>query len=133
MCLKFLLESNPENQALVSSLEAREVAPTDAVTKEALEKMGANLDVENGKVKITPASRKASWVKNQIAERERERLRGSLKENGRVLGEIDDVADLINDTHLHEDSGDTGNGMGKGKGKEKVIDDDDDDDELEFM
>ncbi|KAI1608880.1 spinocerebellar ataxia type 10 protein domain-containing protein [Exophiala viscosa] len=132
MCLKFLLESNPENQALVSSLEAREVAPTDAVTKEALEKMGANLDVENGKVKITAASRKASWVKNQIAQRERERLRGSVKENGRVLGEIDDVADLIDDTHLREDSGNSGNGTEKGKGKEKVVQDDDDD-EIEFM
>ncbi|KAI1625321.1 spinocerebellar ataxia type 10 protein domain-containing protein [Exophiala viscosa] len=132
MCLKFLLESNPENQALVSSLEAREVAPTDTVTKEALEKMGANLDVENGKVKITAASRKASWVKNQIAERERERSRGSVKENGRVLGEIDDVADLIDDTHLREDSGTSGNGTEKGKGKEKVVQDDDDD-EIEFM
>ncbi|KAK4948718.1 hypothetical protein LTR10_012722 [Elasticomyces elasticus] len=129
MCLKFLLESNPENQALVSSLEAREVAPSDDVTKEALEKMGANLDVESGKVKLTALARKASWVKNQWEERERERLRGSVKENGRVLGEVDDVADLIDDTHLREDSG--GNENGKGKGKEKVVDDDDD--ELEFM
>ncbi|KIV83510.1 hypothetical protein PV11_05529 [Exophiala sideris] len=129
MCLKFLLESNPENQALVSSLEAREVAPSDDVTKEALEKMGANLDVESGKVKLTALARKASWVKSQWEERERERLRGSVKENGRVLGEVDDVADLIDETHLREDSG--GNENGNGKGKEKVIDDDDD--ELEFM
>lgn len=128
MCLKFLLEGNPENQALVSSLEAREVAPSDAATQEALEKMGANLDLsENGKVKIT--GRKASWLKNLQAERERERLRAGVRENGRVLGEVDADA--------RENGGDNSKGKDKdkGKGKEKAVDDDndDDDDEIEFM
>lgn len=54
MCLKFLLEANPENHALVLSLKAREVVPTDAASKEALEKMGVDVALgEDRKVKVT--------------------------------------------------------------------------------
>src|SRR5690349_14207574 len=52
MCLKFLLEGNAENQALVSSLEAREVVPGPA-GKEALNNMGVQVGLDkDGKVKV---------------------------------------------------------------------------------
>lgn len=51
MCLKFLLEGNQENQALVSTLEAREIASPDKASKETLEKMGVSVELSgDGKV-----------------------------------------------------------------------------------
>jgi len=84
MCLKFLLEANPENQALVSSLEAREVVPADSASKDSLEKMGVDVALgEDGKVKVTRSQghgqgpRKAEWLLKK--ERERDRAGGSAR------------------------------------------------------
>ena len=82
MCLKFLLEANPENQALVSSLEAREVAPTDSSGKDVLEKMGVDVALgEDGKVKVTRSQgqgpRKAEWLLKKERERDRAGASGS--------------------------------------------------------
>lgn len=53
MCLKFLLESNPVNQKLVSSLEAREVV-SGPTGDDAMNRMGVNVRVgEDGKVKVS--------------------------------------------------------------------------------
>ncbi|EHY59918.1 hypothetical protein HRR83_006278 [Exophiala dermatitidis] len=87
MCLKFLLEDNRENQALVSSLEAREVR-TEPALREKLDNMGIKVELgPDGKPKLsggapgagaTPSSgsvRKSSWLANAAAaKRERERL-----------------------------------------------------------
>jgi len=48
MCLKFLLEGNAENQALIGCLEAREVVGGQDVMKE----MGVDVAIEEGKVKV---------------------------------------------------------------------------------
>ncbi|KAK5046495.1 hypothetical protein LTR84_008298 [Exophiala bonariae] len=64
MCLKFLLESNPVNQKLVSSLEAREVVPPPS-GDDTLSRMGVDVRVgDDGKVKVTSNGAKQSRVQN---------------------------------------------------------------------
>lgn len=70
MCLKFLLESNPENQKLVSTLEAREVVPGPS-GGDALGRMGVDVSLgEDGKVKVTSngSSSQAKHMRNQERE-----------------------------------------------------------------
>lgn len=64
MCLKFLLESNPANQKLVSSLEAREVVPPPS-GDDTLNRMGVDVRVgDDGKVKVTSNGTKPNRSKN---------------------------------------------------------------------
>lgn len=49
LCIKFLLESNMKNQELVRNLEARK-----AVNSDDLEKMGIELDIKEGQVRLKP-------------------------------------------------------------------------------
>ena len=51
MCLKFLLEGNKENQGIVRELEARTIVETEEI--ERMERMGMNVGLENGRVKVT--------------------------------------------------------------------------------
>lgn len=70
MCLKFLLESNPENQKLVSSLEAREVVQGPS-SGDALGRMGVDVSLgEDGKVKVTSngSAPQAKHMRNQERE-----------------------------------------------------------------
>lgn len=64
MCLKFLLESNPANQKLVSSLEAQEVVPPPS-GDDTLNRMGVDVRVgDDGKVKVTSNGTKPNRSKN---------------------------------------------------------------------
>lgn len=78
MCLKFLLESNPENQKLVSSLEAREVVSGPS-GGDALSRMGVDVSVgEDGKVKVT--SNASNAQAKQLRHQERESASSSSKD-----------------------------------------------------
>lgn len=135
MCLKFLLESNPENQALVSSLEAREVAQPDSKTKETLSNMGVELVLgEDGKPKIL-REKGAGWYER----RERERRRGGAGRAKRGVSE--EVVELLGDGDDNEElglendelEGELKQDQDKGKGKEADVDEDGQDDDIEFM
>ncbi len=123
MCLKFLLENNPENQALVSSLEAREVVPptntTDAASmRETMDKLGVDVKVgSDGRARVV---RREGFGGRGRYER------GQGYGQGRVEELRDDVESL--GLPLHEQ----GEGDDKGKGKERELEFDDDD-EVEFM
>lgn len=78
MCLKFLLEGNRENQALVEGLEAREVA-RDNGGEEVLRGFGLEARVEEGgKVRLVEREGGRSGVKGQGGVKERRRSMGSV-------------------------------------------------------
>jgi hypothetical protein len=121
MCLKFLLENNPENQALVSSLEAREVVSPqnaeDAMSlRETMDKM--NVDVRLGSDGRVRLERKEGYGGGKTGLRN-----GSGPEQSRIQELRDEVE------------------TNKRKGKERAVefsgddydDDDDDGSDLEFM
>ncbi|KIW14519.1 hypothetical protein PV08_07303 [Exophiala spinifera] len=115
MCLKFLLENNPENQALVSSLEAREVATPDATTQEVIDKMNIKFQLnKDGKVELS--DKELTYLKNIQAEAQRTpmKLSNSNRDSGRIVPIMEGAA--------VESSTD------KGKGKATSPDD-----EIEFM
>jgi palmitoyltransferase len=97
MCLKFLLESNKENQAIVKELEARNIAETQEV--ERLRNMGMDVGLENGRVKVTRTGSGSGGIGRAIRRASegsaptgvREKLSGlnigGRQEAGRVLGE----------------------------------------------
>jgi hypothetical protein len=135
MCLKFLLENNPENQALVSSLEAREVVSPqnaeDAMSlRETMDKM--NVDVRLGSDGRVRLERKEGYGGGKTGLRN-----GSGPEQSRIQ-ELRDEVEALGLPVNGEDEVETN----KGKGKERAVefsgddyDDDDDDDgsDLEFM
>jgi hypothetical protein len=116
MCLKFLLEGNAENQALVSSLEAREVATPDAATQEVIDKMSLKFQLnKDGKVELN--EKEVAYLRNLAAETQRKPLRSSTKDNARAPLDPDTAnSALVTKTN-------------KGKGKEKATSED----EIEFM
>lgn len=96
MCLKFLLESNEENQKLVKTLEAREVVPGPG-GQEAMESMGIDVRLgQNGKVKVVGRRGETGQQSQRRAEAERvtrerlTRLDAQSREVGRVLGDVGD-------------------------------------------
>lgn len=118
MCLKFLLEANPENQKLVSSLEARDVVPNGPSGKAELERMGVDVSLnEDGKVKISSrasgsgstsanpgvnaAPRSASLARrNEKLNRYRERERSARERFDRLdsndgQGDFDEAVDFM--------------------------------------
>ena len=124
MCLKFLLENNPENQALVSSLEAREVVPppnaADAMSlRETMDKMGVDVHMgSDGRARIVRRDGYGGGESVDIR-------------NGATEGRIQELRDEVEALGLPVDGqGD----MNKGKGKERAVDfDDNEDDEIVFM
>ncbi|KAJ9494911.1 hypothetical protein H2202_009616 [Exophiala xenobiotica] len=116
MCLKFLLEGNAENQALVSSLEAREVATPDAATQEVIDKMSLKFQLnKDGKVELN--EKEVAYLRNLAAETQRKPPRSSTKDNARAPLDADTAnSALVTKTN-------------KGKGKERATSDD----EIEFM
>lgn len=122
MCLKFLLENNPENQALISSLEAREVVPPpdtqDAMSlRETMDRIG--LDVRLG------SDGKARMVRRENLSRPVPKYRP-----GRVEEYREEFESLGLPTNSHDE-------QDKRQGKEKATDmndeEEEDDDEIEFM
>ena len=105
MCLKFLLEANPENQKLVSSLEAREVVPNGPSGREELERMGVDVSLsEEGKVKVSGRSsaRSASGSarRNEAINRERQREKIARERMEQLtvndgVGEFDEEVDFM--------------------------------------
>ncbi|KIV92174.1 hypothetical protein PV10_06634 [Exophiala mesophila] len=105
MCLKFLLEANPENQKLVSSLEAREVVPNGPSGREELERMGVDVSLsEEGKVKVSGRSstRSASGSarRNEAMNRERQREKIARERMEQLtvndgVGEFDEEVDFM--------------------------------------
>jgi hypothetical protein len=145
MCLKFLLEGNPDNQALISSLEARDPEASSELTADESAEAGIKFKPgETGKMRLSV--RKPSWPKTGgggggggsrlLTDGDRQRIRemalaqhGMSSGGGRVLDhedeDYDDVEDLVRGLGQDDRSVD------KGKGKEKAVEDEDD--ELEFM
>jgi hypothetical protein len=131
MCLKFLLENNPENQALVSSLEAREVVPPsdagDGVSlRETMEKMGVDVRLgSDGRARIV---RKEGYggPSGRVGMRN-----GAAQAQGR----IQELRDEVEALGLPVDGAD----VDTGKGKERALEFDDyedgqeEDEEFEFM
>ncbi|OCT46302.1 hypothetical protein CLCR_01349 [Cladophialophora carrionii] len=118
MCLKFLLENNPENQALVSSLEAREVVappdPGDAMSiTEALDKLGMD-------VALMPDGRAKVIRREGGKSRLRRTPQGRLEE---LREEVETLGLPVNKEETVE----------KGKGKERAKEAEGDDGEIEFM
>lgn len=115
MCLKFLLESNPENQALVSSLESRKVATDDAMTQEVIDTMNLNFQFDkDGKLQLSKEDMAVFKAVQAEALRKPMKVSNSNRENGRIVP-ITEGAGAASTTD-------------KGKGKDKSTDDD-----LEFM
>ncbi|EXJ53939.1 hypothetical protein A1O7_09276 [Cladophialophora yegresii CBS 114405] len=120
MCLKFLLENNPENQALVSSLEAREVVPPpdtgDAMSiTEALDKLGMD-------VALMPDGR-AKVVRRDGANGRKMGLRPGQGRIEELREEVEALGLPVNEEETVE----------KGKGKERAKESASDDGEIEFM
>lgn len=119
MCLKFLLENNPENQALISSLEAREIVPPpetpDGMSlRETMDKLG--LEPRLG------SDGKARMVRRENLSRPVPKFR-----SGRVEEFKEEFESLGLPTNGHDE-------QDKGQGNGKVVDlTDEDDDEIEFM
>lgn len=123
MCLKFLLESNPENQALVSSLEAREVVQPDTSTKETLDKMGVEVQIgEDGKPRVLR-------TRGEARGRERAARRGPSR--GRQSGYVEEVDDA--EIEGQQSQNENGHDSRKGKERETLSVQGDEDDEIEFM
>jgi hypothetical protein len=121
MCLKFLLENNPANQALVSSLEAREVVPPpdagDAVAiTEALDKLGLDVTLgSDGRARMSSGRA----------------VRGGRVGLQRKQGRVEELREEVEALGLPVNGEET---VGKGKGKERALEfDDGDDGEIEFM
>ncbi|KAK6386072.1 hypothetical protein LTS17_001646 [Exophiala oligosperma] len=115
MCIRFLLEDNPENKALVAQLQAREMAPLDGATQEVMDKMNLKFQLgKDGKVELS--EKELAYLKNIQAEAQRTpmKLSNSNRENDRGVP-VTNGAGVESSTD-------------KGKGKEKSTDDD-----LEFM
>ena len=116
MCLKFLLENNSENQALVTSLEAREVVPPqnapDAETmKETMDKLGVDVRLgHDGRARV---------VRRDFVGRPGMRAAHSR---------IEELRDEVEALGLPVNGDDEED---KGKGKERAIDLSDDD--FDFM
>ncbi|EXJ93168.1 hypothetical protein A1O3_01725 [Capronia epimyces CBS 606.96] len=150
MCLKFLLEDNRENQALVSNLEAREVRAEPGL-QEKFDEMGVGLELgEDGAPKLTNSRdergryKKSSWLANLAAvKKEQEMLRMQAKQQGGFIGDETDP-----DDDLYRGDGGSAERRRSNKGKEReiVVDDDyeaenehedadgdEDEDEIEFM
>ncbi|KIX98440.1 uncharacterized protein Z520_05741 [Fonsecaea multimorphosa CBS 102226] len=152
MCLKFLLENNPENQALVSSLEAREIVPPpgagekDAeILRETTERLGLEVRLgEDGRARLV---RREGGQGNHLGGASSRRAMMPAADrnlNGRSgSGRIEEVGD--DDEYdemealglgVNGDEAEEGKGKDKGKGKERAVDldgDEDDDQEIEFM
>ena len=97
MCLKFLLEGNKENQGIVRELEARTIVETEEI--ERMERMGMNVGLENGRVKVTRTMSGGTRAARRASEGSapmglRERFAGlnvvGRHEGGRVLDEEDE-------------------------------------------
>lgn len=109
MCLKFLLEANPENQKLVGSLEARQVVPNGPSGKAELERMGVDVSLsEEGKVKVSGRSSGHSSARSASAtarrndainrDRQREKVARERMEQLAVNdgeGEFDEEVDFM--------------------------------------
>ncbi len=116
MCLKFLLEGNAENQALVSSLEAREVATPDAATQEVIDKMSLKFQLnKDGKVELN--EKEVAYLRNLASDTQRKPLRSSTKDSGRIQPDPDATYSALETK------------TDKGKGKERATSED----EIEFM
>ncbi|KAH0841694.1 hypothetical protein AYO21_01075 [Fonsecaea monophora] len=136
MCLKFLLEHNPENQALVSSLEAREIVPApgekDAeLVRETTEKLGLEVRLgSDGRARVV----RRDGAQGQMAKRGVATDRSPNNRSGRIE-EVGDDYDEIATLGLPVNGGEA-ESKDKGKGKERAVDPDDnhgDDQEIEFM
>ncbi|KIW29592.1 uncharacterized protein PV07_05398 [Cladophialophora immunda] len=140
MCLKFLLENNPENQALVSSLEAREIVPPpgekDAeIVRETTERLGLEVRLgSDGRARVV----RRDGAPGHMARRGVAADRGPGTRSGRIE-EVGDDYDEIEALGLPV-NGDDAAGRDKGKGKERAVDldvggggGDADDQEIEFM
>ena len=121
MCLKFLLENNPENQALVSSLEAREVVPPqnapDAVSmRETMDKLGVDVRLGNdGRARVV---RRDGFGGNRMGRYQHTQGRvEELRDEAEALGLPVNGVDAVD----------------KGKGKERALEFDDENDDIEFM
>jgi hypothetical protein len=142
MCLKFLLENNPANQALVSSLEAREVVPPpdkhdELSMRETLDKLG--VDVRLGADGRARVERRDGYRFAQ-ARRDRERM-NAARDGGRwryerSQGRVEELRDEVEALGLPVTDGGEGvgdeNEAGSAKGKERAVEVDDEDD-FEFM
>ena len=108
ICLKFHLESNPENQKLVSSLEAREVVPGPSGS-DALNRMGVDVSVgEDGKVKVTSnAINSHAQAKQPLRRQERDSTSVSSSSKDKVSrkapSEGDDARQKLEGLELEDD------------------------------
>ena len=133
MCLKFLLENNPENQALVSSLEAREVVPPqsagDALSlRETMEKMGVDVRLgSDGRARIV---RKEGYGGAGVG---RAGLRGGAAAAQSRIQELRDEVEALGLPVHGEDEVD----IDRAKGKERAVEfseaEDGPESEIEFM
>lgn len=121
MCLKFLLENNPGNQGLVSSLEAREVVPpqstSDAMSmRETMDKLGVDVRLGNdGRARVV---RRDGFGPSRMGR------------HGHTQGRVEELRDDAEALGLPVNGVDK---TDKGKGKERALEFNDEDDEIEFM
>ncbi|KIW99203.1 uncharacterized protein Z519_00866 [Cladophialophora bantiana CBS 173.52] len=137
MCLKFLLENNPENQALVSSLEAREIVPPpgeDAeIVRETTERLGLEVRLgSDGRARVV----RRDGAQSLPAKRDNPNTNtrsgstsgtGRIEEVGHGYDEIEALGLPVNGSEAAAEAKD----KDKGKGKERAVDPDDQ--EIEFM